>query len=246
MVLDGWATLDSLTKKAETLKPGSEIVIKMTQEDLWKNLQWKLKDGSFFEYNHQKKQVIIYKPKKKNSSCAEEALDSWLSVQDAVDACSDSDDFVKKILSEWDKKIAQYHKQVAQKEQQVAQKEQQVAQKEQQVAKMERVSLMNPSRELRDMVVLYNKELDKKYIDVNKFYKKVKEAHKAILAPGSYIDSDTYKIFITDWAVKMIIWDLRRKLKQPYYNKYKGEINEIIRLLKEIDDKSKPKDYWLA
>ena len=41
--------MNLLNKKAETLKPGSEIVVKLTQENLWKNLQWRLKDGSFFE-----------------------------------------------------------------------------------------------------------------------------------------------------------------------------------------------------
>jgi len=90
------------------------------------------------------------------------------------------------------------------------------------------------------------KELDKKHIDVDKFYKVVKKAHQAIVLPSSYIDSDTYKIFISSWWVKMIISDLKKKLKEPYYKRYQKKINEIIKLLEDIDKKAKPKDYWLA
>jgi hypothetical protein len=38
MTLDG-AILDQLNSKVETLKPGTEIVVKMTQEDLKNNMQ---------------------------------------------------------------------------------------------------------------------------------------------------------------------------------------------------------------
>jgi len=221
----------SLEQQANRLKPGSEIVIKMTQKELNKNLQWKLKDGSFFEYDPKKKQVIIYKPKKKNYKCAEEALNSWFDVKDAVDACSD------KITISTD---------IPGLDQKLAEEKKQVAEEKKQVIKYERVALMNPSRELRDMVKAYNKELDKKHIDVDKFYKVVKEAHQAIVLPSSYIDSDTYKIFISSWWVKMIIWDLKKKLKEPYYKRYQKKINEIIKLLEDIDKKAKPKDYWLA
>jgi len=44
----------------------------------------------------------------------------------------------------------------------------------------------------------------------------------------------------------MIIWDLKDKLKESYYKKYKNKINKIIKLLEDIDKKSKPKDYGLA
>ena len=225
MAMNG-AILDNMKNKCESLKPGTEYVIQMTQKELDEQFKKVVKSAGCeikIEKKNWKPVVVITKEESE-----EDLLWEWW-----------IDDLLWDIEESADKDTEQYHKQVVQKEQQVAQKEQQVA-------KMERVALMNPTRELRDMVDLYNKELHKKYIDINKFYKKVKEAHKAILAPGSYIDSDTYKIFITNWAVKMIIWDLKRNLKQPYYNKYKGKINEIINMLKDINNKSKSKDYWLA
>ncbi len=52
--MDGWATLNNLKHQCESLKPGTEYVIQMTQEELNKHFQWKLKDGSFFEYDSKK------------------------------------------------------------------------------------------------------------------------------------------------------------------------------------------------
>jgi len=121
-----------------------------------------------------------------------------------------------------------------------------VAKKEKEVAKMERVVKMNPSRTLSDMVDAYNKELDKKHIDIDNFYKIVKEAHTVILTPWSYVDTDTYNNFITSGALKMIIGDLKRKMRQPYYKKFEKKIKEIIKMLEDIDKKAKSKDYGLA
>ena len=221
--MDGWATLNNLKHQCESLKPGTEYVIKITQNKLDKQFK-KAISGAGCNVKLEKKNwktvvVIVKKPKESDDLDVDDLL--W-----SIEASANKD--------------------TAEKIKEANDAEKQMKEKEKQMIKYERVALMNPSRELRDMVKAYNKELDKKHIDVDKFYKVVKEAHQAIVLPSSYIDSDTYKIFISSWWVKMIIWDLKKKLKEPYYKRYQKKINEIIKLLEDIDKKAKPKDYWLA
>jgi len=121
-----WAILDSLQKKADTLKPDSEIVVKLTQEQLWKTLKWKLKNGAFFEYNPKENKVVIYKAS--DPECVAWVMfEDGENIKEAEDVCSDE---IKISLD-----VEGLDERVAQKEQQVAQKEQQVVQKEQQVNK---------------------------------------------------------------------------------------------------------------
>jgi hypothetical protein len=56
---------------------------------------------------------------------------------------------------------------------------------------------MNPTRELEGLVLDYKKKFyENGKLNVDKYYKAVKQAYKAIFAPGSYIDSDTYNLII--------------------------------------------------
>ena len=87
MPLD-WAILDSLQKKADTLKPDSEIVVKLTQEQLWKTLKWKLKNGAFFEYNSKENKVVIYKAS--DPECVTWVMfEDGENIKEAEDVCSD-------------------------------------------------------------------------------------------------------------------------------------------------------------
>ncbi len=118
--------IHAIEQKATDLKPWTEIIINLTQEELWKNMKWQLKNWVFFEYIAENNEIIIYKPKEKNYKCAEEALKEWFSVEDAIDACSDRLD--KKLTKvEWLKeRVSAKEKEVSTKEREVSAKEKEV------------------------------------------------------------------------------------------------------------------------
>ena len=125
------------------------------------------------------------------------------------------------------------------KSEEVAKEKQELTKEKQHLRDLERLAIMNPTRELEDITIDYKKKF---YVngklDIYKYYKAVKQAHKAILAPGSHIDRDTYNLIIKWWYLQGIINDIKR---------YKWEkVKEIIKMLEEIRDKSTPADYKMA
>ena len=226
----------SLEQQANRLKPGSEIVIKMTQKELNKNLQWKLKDGSFFEYDPKKKQVIIYKPKKKNYKCAEEALNSWFDVKDAVDACSDKITISTDIPG-LDQKLAEAKKQMKQKEKQMKEKEKQMKQKEKQMKQKEKQMKQKEKIEYLSKLSL---DFNKKIVYLLKNYKKLNR--KEIIDKLDKSDK-----IISKYSV---IWDEKERrnilewlnvLKTIYRTdkEIKSKLEKIIKKVKESKLNSK-------
>jgi len=220
--------IENLKHQCKSLKPGTEIVIKMTQEELNKHLQWKLKDGCFFEYDPKKKQVIIYKPKKENIACAEAALQDWLDVQDAVDACSDmwvDEDGANVDWSDTKKKakeVAQKEKQVAQKEKQVAQKEKQVAQKEKQVKELEKmVKAEWYLWYLQDKVILIWKNVDNRNLVLNTLNEILRKLKIRNLKWNEYWEQ---------------VWRVLRQVRKVYKIKWDNIIpKKIDTLLKKLN-----------
>ena len=87
--------MDIIKQEAAKLKPGDvkEIVIKLTKEELAKQLTWKLKDGTYFEYDPKKNRIILYKPAEDEKKCLKQ-FEEMVGVKPeeelaiAIEACS--------------------------------------------------------------------------------------------------------------------------------------------------------------
>ena len=209
MPLD-WAILDSLQKKADTLKPDSEIVVKLTQEQLWKALKWKLKNGAFFEYNPKENKVVIYKAS--DPECVAWVMfEDGENIKEAEDVCSDE---IKISLD-----VEGLDERVAQKEQQVVQKEQQVAQKEQQVSiEKKRLASINSEQIFVDSINDFLREV--LFIIDNK-----KLTDKEVLVLENYIDK------IEIW----LKWMKEKMFLSMTNNERKSRIDTLKKILWFID-----------
>ncbi len=226
MVWDWGQAINSVKHQIEQLKmkPWSEYVIKLTQEELaelHKWIKWKTKDGKYFEFFPKENKLIVYKPKEKNEKCVEEVFKEWGNTEDAMDVCSDN--LVSFSLDS--EEVTEKEKEVTEKEKEVTEKEKEVAEKEKEVKRLDYENyLASLSLNVADTIKNILLWIQNKNIKKEEVRKKLLEIKK-ILKNYEVIWSESDKKSYIEWL----------NLIKHFYKKDKDIIellDEIIKLIK--------------
>ena len=218
--------IQNLENQVNQLKPGTEIVIKLTQKELWKNIKWKLKNGAVYEYDPKTNKVIVYKPKKENLKCAEWVMfEDGDNIQEAIDVCSDEieqsiQDSINDLNKQLDEKIKELRKELRSKQIKAE--------------RAERVNKMYPTRIFR----YFSLEFDNlwKQWEYDEILKYAENLYKAV--KNWKVDTKVYNIWLPLYKNSI----LPTLEKSPDF-KWKKRLIEII---KYIIEHTKTKDYNLA
>ena len=118
--------------------------------------------------------------------------------------------------------------------------EKEIAKKEKEVKKIERLALMNPTREFWLFARDFDKYFDKwKYDDL---ITRAEQVKKAIKYP---VDTRTYNLWIQVYKMH-IIPKIKSKLKETNNIKIKDKLKKLLNIINYIINNTKTKNIWLA
>ena len=209
--MDGWATLNNLKHQCESLKPGTEYVIKITQKELDEQLKKAISGAGCnvkLEKKNWKTVVVIVKKQEENDDL-------------------DVDNLLWSIEASANKDEEQYHKQVEEKEKQMKEKEKQMKEKEKEM-KSEKIEVKFTSS-----FKIVSIESNNKNININKIILNLNTMINAL----KWIRKYNF-ISVTKKEYNQRIYELN--ILEEFYRSYK-KVNsknrkEILSKIKQIKE----------